>query len=91
MDSLNYLKAPTIVREKETAQERWCVRGLWNLVFLAVVIRSVFVNNPPCLREGLMIAAALGSYFSGSSIAKVVFGLIMCKSRAVPCTGVCRQ
>jgi Na+/H+ antiporter NhaD/arsenite permease-like protein len=42
----------------------WQVDGLINLIFLAVIIAAVFINSPPLLREGLMLAAALGSWFA---------------------------
>jgi Na+/H+ antiporter NhaD/arsenite permease-like protein len=38
--------------------------GLPNLLFLAVILGAVFINQPPFLREGLMLAAAAGSYFT---------------------------
>jgi Na+/H+ antiporter NhaD/arsenite permease-like protein len=38
--------------------------GLPNLFFLAVILGAVFINHPPFLREGLMLAAAVGSYFT---------------------------
>jgi Na+/H+ antiporter NhaD/arsenite permease-like protein len=44
--------------------ERWRVEGLWNLVFLAVILGSVVVSQPLFLREGLMAAAAAGSWFT---------------------------
>ena len=40
------------------------VEGLWNLVFLAVILGAVFVSRPLFLREGLMLAAAVASYFT---------------------------
>ena len=42
----------------------WQITGLPNLLFLAALIGSVFVENPPFLREGLMFALAAGSYFT---------------------------
>ncbi len=36
----------------------------YNIFFLAVIIAAVFINSPPFLREGLMAAAALGSWFT---------------------------
>lgn len=36
--------------------------GRWNIVFLAVIVLAVFISHPPFLREGLMLAAAAGSY-----------------------------
>ena len=65
-DYLNFLRAPKPIRDKETAQETWRFDGLWNLVFLAVLLGAVFVKDPPFLREAIMGAAALGSYFTTS-------------------------
>jgi len=42
--------------------QRWHWEGLWNLVFLLVIVGAVFVSHPWFLREGLMLAAAAGSY-----------------------------
>ena len=42
----------------------WTFSGLPNLFFLAVILGAVFVDQPTFLREGLMIAAAIGSYFT---------------------------
>jgi Na+/H+ antiporter NhaD/arsenite permease-like protein len=64
VDSLNYRRAPREVREKETAHEQWRFDGLWNLFFLAVILGAVFIEHPPFVREALMMAAALGSYFT---------------------------
>lgn len=40
------------------------ISGAWNFAFLLVVLGAVFVKSPPFLREGLMLAAALGSYLT---------------------------
>ncbi len=52
-------------REQEVAQlvDQYQVRGLINLPFLAMIIGAAFVQSPMFLREGLMIAAAVGSYY----------------------------
>ena len=42
----------------------WHIAGLPNLFFLAVILGAVFINHPPFFREGLMLAAAAGSYFT---------------------------
>jgi Na+/H+ antiporter NhaD/arsenite permease-like protein len=42
----------------------WRVEGLWNLLFLAIILAAVFVSRPPYFREGLMFAAAVASYFT---------------------------
>lgn len=64
VDQKNYLRAPKVVREKETAHETWKFDGLANLFFLAVILVSTTINHPPFLREALMLGAALGSYFT---------------------------
>ncbi len=64
VEIINFKRAPKAVREKETAPETWRFDGLGNLFFLAVILGAVFVTTPLFLREGLMIAAALGSWFS---------------------------
>ena len=62
-DTVNFRKAPKPVRDQETARETWRFSGLRNLFFLAAILGSVFVSNPPFLREAIMLAAALGSWF----------------------------
>jgi Na+/H+ antiporter NhaD/arsenite permease-like protein len=64
VDKINFDKAPRPVREKEAAQETWKFEGRGNLFFLAVILGAVFVAKPAGLREGLMLAAAAGSYFT---------------------------
>jgi Na+/H+ antiporter NhaD/arsenite permease-like protein len=64
VDQRNYLRAPALVREKETAHESWRFEGLSNLFFLAVILVAATLNRPPFLREALMAAAALGSWFT---------------------------
>lgn len=63
LDRRNFLRAPAPVREKETAQETWKFAGLRNLALLAVVLGAVFVEKPVGLRELLMVAAAVASFF----------------------------
>jgi len=62
-DTINFRRAPRPVRDKETAHETWRFGGLRNLLFLGVILGAVFVNHPPFLREVLMLAAALASWF----------------------------
>lgn len=64
LDKVNFHRAPRAVRERETAAETWKFDGLANLFFLAVILGAVFLGKPPFLREGLMLAAAAGSYFT---------------------------
>jgi Na+/H+ antiporter NhaD/arsenite permease-like protein len=62
-DKMNFARRPQIVREKETTHETWRFDGLPNLFFLAVILGAVFVKVI-FVREALMIAAAVGSYFT---------------------------
>jgi Na+/H+ antiporter NhaD/arsenite permease-like protein len=64
VDRLNFLRAPREIRQFETAQETWKFEGLANLFFLAVILGAVFINRPIFLREGILLAAALGSWFT---------------------------
>jgi Na+/H+ antiporter NhaD/arsenite permease-like protein len=64
VDKIHFQRAPQAVRDKEAAPESWKFEGLGNLFFLGVILGAVFVEHPPFLREGLMLAAAAGSYFT---------------------------
>jgi Na+/H+ antiporter NhaD/arsenite permease-like protein len=64
VDRINFLHAAQEVREKEATHKAWKFDGLPNLFFLAVILGAVFVNKPIFLREAIMLAAALGSYFT---------------------------
>jgi len=63
VDKRNFNRASPAVREKETAKETWQFDGLPNLFFLAIILGAVFVKVV-FVREALMIAAAIGSYFT---------------------------
>lgn len=66
MDLRNYRKAPAAVRHHHVEQPDWfCFEGLGNCFLLAVILGAVMcANQPPFLREGLMLGAAAGSYFT---------------------------
>ena len=61
-DRRNLRTTPIGKREQATREETWSVDGLRNVPLLAVVLGGVFVEEPVGLREGLMLAAAAGSY-----------------------------
>jgi Na+/H+ antiporter NhaD/arsenite permease-like protein len=63
-DRRNFMRASQAIRDKETAHETWTFDGLRNVFFLGVILVAVFLRHPPGLSEALMIAAALGSYFT---------------------------
>jgi Na+/H+ antiporter NhaD/arsenite permease-like protein len=44
-------------------EHSWHLEGLWNLLFLTVIVASVAIPLPSWLREGVMVAAAAGSCF----------------------------
>jgi Na+/H+ antiporter NhaD/arsenite permease-like protein len=65
VDTLAYRRIPAEQRAAEhAAGDATSVAGLHNLGFLAVILGAVFVQNPPFLREAIMIAAAVGSYLT---------------------------
>ncbi len=65
LDSINYRRAPKSVRVEQTSDpEEWRFNGRWNLGFLLLILVAVFIDRPMFLREALMIAAALGSWFT---------------------------
>jgi Na+/H+ antiporter NhaD/arsenite permease-like protein len=64
VDSVNFRRAPPEVRAAQTAHEQWRFQGLSNAFFLAVILGAVFLQDPPFLREALMLAAAVGSWFT---------------------------
>ena len=65
LDSANYRRAPKEVRASVAEPpDQWRFEGLWNLLFLLVILCAVFINHPAFVREALMLAAAVGSYFT---------------------------
>ncbi len=64
VDRHNYLKASVAARAEAERHDVTRVEGLSNLFFLAIILGAVFVQEPPFLREAIMLAAALGSYMT---------------------------
>lgn len=64
IDRNNFRKAPPEIRRKETAHEEWKFLGRHNVIFLAMIAGSVFINHPRFLREGIMLLAAALSYLT---------------------------
>jgi len=58
IDRRHYAGVPTVANSESISG------GWWNLVFLAVIVTAVFLPHPWFLREGLMLAAAAGSYLT---------------------------
>ena len=63
LDKANFARKHDVA-EIETTGGNWKFAGLANLFFLAIILGAVFAGRPVFLREGLMLAAALGSYFT---------------------------
>ncbi|MFN0157788.1 MAG: sodium:proton antiporter [Bacteroidota bacterium] len=65
IDLRNFNKLPASVRHgAEGAEEEGELSGAQNIFFLLAILVSVFITNPPFLRELIMISAAFGSYFT---------------------------
>ncbi|HEU5395859.1 MAG TPA: sodium:proton antiporter [Verrucomicrobiae bacterium] len=64
IDRREFLKAAPPGAKEIPVPGRWQLDGLFNLVFLAIILGAVFITHPPFLREGLMIAAAAASYWT---------------------------
>jgi Na+/H+ antiporter NhaD/arsenite permease-like protein len=56
--------SPSARSHAEHAQDVWEITGAQNLLFLAAILGSVFIEDPAFLREGVMIGAAVLSYFT---------------------------
>ena len=61
-DMQNFKKAPAQVREMETEHKEWGVDGLHNVLFIGLILWTVFLDSP--WREAGMLGAAAGSWFS---------------------------
>ena len=64
VDKIHSVRTLRVSHRSVVATETWQFAGGANLFFLTVILGAVFVNRPPFLREGLMLAAAAGSYFT---------------------------
>ncbi len=63
IDVRNLHRAPERIQHEIEEPEEWRFDGLLNLVFLALIIASVFVTSPLLLREAIMVIAAAGSLY----------------------------
>lgn len=64
VDCVNYRKTPRSVHSTAAAaSEKWGMSGIGNLGFLAVILGAVFIKRPLFAREGIMLAAAVASWF----------------------------
>jgi Na+/H+ antiporter NhaD/arsenite permease-like protein len=64
-DTIAWRKLPAEERARENSvPDTTSFKGMHNLIFLAVILGAVFIQSPMFLREALMVAAAIGSYFT---------------------------
>jgi len=64
-DRRSFNKMPESLRKQVIHENNVTeVTGLHNVLYLAVIIGAVFIDNPPLLREAVMIGAALVSYLT---------------------------
>jgi Na+/H+ antiporter NhaD/arsenite permease-like protein len=66
VDLFHFRRAGEAVVKNKTAERPRQFAGWTNFFFLAVILAAVFVPRPAYLREGLMIVAGAGSYFTTS-------------------------
>jgi len=64
VDRHSFRRAPAIVREEGPGTCKIGIDGLRNIFFLAIILSALFIERPPFLREAVMLAAAVGSYFA---------------------------
>lgn len=64
VDSLNFRRMPPEIQTQARQADSWTFQGCTNLLFLGVILGAVFLEHPRLLREGLMLGAAVGSYFT---------------------------
>ena len=64
LDRRNFRRASAVIREEEVGAGKIDIDGLRNIFFLGIILGAVFIEHPPFLREVIMFAAAVGSYFA---------------------------
>jgi Na+/H+ antiporter NhaD/arsenite permease-like protein len=65
IDTYYYKKVPADVRTMQNeAGDTTKLQGMHNIGFLLLILISVFIQNPPFLREAIMILASVGSYYT---------------------------
>jgi Na+/H+ antiporter NhaD/arsenite permease-like protein len=64
LDRTNFNRTPAAGRETPVVPGTWQMAGLGNVFFLAIILVAVLLSKPVFLREGLMLTAAFGSWFT---------------------------
>jgi Na+/H+ antiporter NhaD/arsenite permease-like protein len=65
-DRLNFARAPKPIQEKETKHETFQIDGWKNITFLGLILFAVLIRGsgvPWFMSDGIMIGAALASYY----------------------------
>jgi Na+/H+ antiporter NhaD/arsenite permease-like protein len=63
LDRRNFLRPTRAVDENRSQELKWGIEGWRNVGFILLILIAVFIKKPLGLREALMIAAAVGSWF----------------------------
>ncbi|MBA4355986.1 MAG: sodium:proton antiporter, partial [Novosphingobium sp.] len=66
LDRRDYRRQAHRERIEAEREDKLRFEGLHNLVFIGIIILAAFIQQPPFLREALMIGAAVGSYWTTS-------------------------
>ena len=72
-DRLNFSRAPKPIQEKETKHETFQIEGWKNIAFLGLILFAVLIRGwgaPWFVSDGMMIAAALSSYYFTTPITR---------------------
>ncbi|MCZ7554882.1 MAG: sodium:proton antiporter [Bacteroidia bacterium] len=65
IDTYYYKKVPVDVRARQNeAGDETKLQGMHNIGFLLLILIAVFIQDPPFVREAIMIIAAAASYFT---------------------------
>ena len=64
VDKIHFRRTTSSIGKVHLSKEKRKITGLTNLIFLALILGAVFINQPPFAREGFMLLAAAGSWYT---------------------------
>lgn len=64
LDRKNFRSQKRTVQKEIERTDVWKVEGSINFLFLGIILLAVFINSPMFLREGVIMIAAVTSYFT---------------------------
>ncbi len=64
LDRRNFLAQNRTVKKEIERTDVWKVEGAINFLFLGIILLAVFIKSPIFLREGVIMIAAVTSYFT---------------------------